>query len=255
MTRRRAVRAAVGLLAVTASLTVSNGCGSSDENQGATTTSTTLDPTSPSYRFELQSSGEPDRHDLVVPVPVGRTAEATVGLRSQGETVEVQLVATVLRSAADGGSQEIELRIVGVDADDVETIDGLGPIVGAASVLRLDQRHAVVEQVLDVPDDLGFRADAVARQALRAPFALIGPLPLEPVGVGSRWRVRSIERGQTVSDRAVTLVDVRPDGYVLMFELPEGLVEINGRPGALLPSRQTITLEDAELIVTANQSG
>lgn len=262
MTNRGPVRVGVALTIV-AVLAMSAGCTSTDQNASspsptaAPTSSVATTPTGPSaqYRLELGTNGDPDRHELVVPVPTGRTMAVTVSLGSDGETVAVDLVATLLRSDADGAGQEIELRITGVDADDPETVDGLASIVDSSSVLRRDRRLAVVEQVLDVPDGLAFRADAVARQALRAPFSLAGPLPLEAVGVGAAWEVQSVDGGETVDARDVSLLAVDGDGYRLAFALPDGEVEIIGRIGALLPDRQVITLVDAQLTVTADRLG
>lgn len=254
MTQRRATRSAGRLIVIIAATTVLIGCTASDRDDASPSPSTTVAPGSSQYRIELESVGGVDRHELVAPVPVGRTVGVEVSLRSQGEAVVVELVATVVRSAADGAGQEIELQIVAVDADDPDTVDGLEPIADARSRLRRDRRLAVVEQVLDVPEGLAFRADAVARQALRAPFSLVGPLPLEPVGAGASWQVQTIEGDETVDTRQVSLAQVDAEGFLLTFGLPEGEVEIAGRIGALLPDRQTINLLDADLTVIADRA-
>jgi hypothetical protein len=254
VTHRGSARVGIGLTVVITLITLLSGCTASDEEAVVPPSTASLAESS-GYRLELESRGAGDRHDLVVPVPTGRTVGVTVSLGAQGETVRVELVATLVRADADGVGQEIELRIVDVEADDQDTADGLASIVDASSVLRRDRHLAVVEQVLDVPADLAFRADAVARQVLRAPFALVGPLPLESVGAGAVWQVQSMEDGETVDTRQVSLVEVDSDGYAFSFELPDGEVEIVGSSGALLPDRQVITLDDADLTVTAERTG
>lgn len=206
------------------------------------------------YGFDLQWAGDDERYELISILPVGRTAVITVSLQSQGESVDVDLEATVVRAGADGVSQDIALDVTAVRSDDGATIDGLSSIVGASSVVRRDQRHAVVEQLLDVPTDLGFRADAVARQALRAPFSLAGPLPVLPIGDGATWSIESLDGPETIRVIEVAVIQVDSDAYALEFELANGSVETVGRIGAMLPDLQVITLDDAVVTVTAERS-
>jgi len=212
-------------------------------------------PTSASvrYEFELTGLGDENRHELTRPVPVGRAAAITVSLSSRGEAIEIGLEATVTDAPADGSNQIIELVVVRLDADDVETIAGLAAILDASSTLLRDERLAVVEQTLDVPAGLSFRADAVARQALRAPFALTGPLALRPVGTGAEWTVETIEDGVVAEIRRALVTKSSSEGYVISFAVPEGTVEMSGRAGELLPDEQVITLDDAVLTVTAER--
>lgn len=212
-------------------------------------------PTSGSvrYEFELTGLGDDDRHELTAPVPVGRAAAITVSLSSQGEAIEIGLEATVTEAPADGSNQIIELVVVRLDADNVETIAGLTAILDASSTLLRDERLAVVEQILDVPGGLSFRADAIARQALRAPFALTGPLALQPVGTGAEWTVETIEDGVVTEIRRVLVTRSSIEGYLISFAVPEGTVELSGRAGELLPDEQMITLDDAVLTVTAER--
>jgi hypothetical protein len=212
-------------------------------------------PAAARYEFQLTSFGADDRHELSVPVPVGRSAAISVSLSSQGEAIVVGLEAKLTDAPADGSSQIIDLVVVSVDADDDETIEGLAPMLSASSTLLRDERLAVVEQVLDVPPGLSFRAEAVARQALRAPFALIGPLALQAVGSGAEWTVETMEGGAVTDTRNVVVVSSSADGYVIRFDVPEGAVELSGRPGALLPGEQVVTLDDAVLTVTAERIG
>ncbi len=206
------------------------------------------------YSFELLDRGDVDRYELVAPVPVGRTADVTVSLASLGETIEVALEAKVVQAGADGAGQLIELVVVGVAADDASTVDGLLPIVGASSSLVRDERLSLVEQQLDVPPGLAFRADAVVRQALRAPFVLVGPLALEPIGSGASWTVQTTEDGAVIETASVEVLSSSAQGFHLRFEVPDGIVEIWGRAGALLPDEQVITLDNATLRVTADRS-
>ena len=205
------------------------------------------------YTFELVEFGDDERHTLVAPVPVGRTVDVVVSLSSLGETLDVQLEATVVQADAGGESQLIELVILGVEADDASTVDALAPIVGASSELVRDRRLSLVEQALDVPAGLAFRADTVARQALRAPFVLIGPLALEPIGAGASWTVETSDEGAALDSTTVEVVSVSADAFELRFEVPDGAVEISGRPGALLPDKQTITLDNATITVVAER--
>lgn len=211
-------------------------------------------PSASNYAFDLVDRGDVDRHELVGLVPVGRRAKIVVSLSSLGETVDVLLEATVLRAGADGEVQLVELVVVGVEADDTSTVNVLSPIVGSSSNLVRDERLAIVEQELDVPEGLAFRADAVVRQALRAPFALVGPLPLQPVGTGASWTIETTEDGAVVERTTVEVVSTSSEGFQLYFEIPDGVVEILGRAGALLPDEQIITLENATLSVTAKRS-
>lgn len=200
------------------------------------------------------SLGDGERYALVAPLPVGRRADVTVSLSSLGETIDVQLEAVVARAGADGESQLIELVVVGVEADDSATVDGLLPIVGASSTLVRDERLSIVEQQLDVPTGLAFRADAVVRQALRAPFGLVGPMALEPVGAGASWSVETSEGNATIDASTVEVVSSTADGFQLRFEVSDGLVELKGRSGMLLPDEQVITLDNATLTVVAEHS-
>lgn len=215
-------------------------------------------PTAPasasSYTIELLDPGAPDRHLLAAPLPVGRAADIVVSLGSTDETIEVSLEATLVRSDADGEGQLIELVVVGVDANDTAAADGLAPIIGASSRLVRDERLAVVEQELDVPDGLAFRADAVARQALRAPFVLAGPLVDLPVGSGASWTTQTDADGEASDATTVEVVRSTIDGYLLRFELADGSVEITGRPDELLPDEQVITLDDATIRIVAERS-
>lgn len=230
---------------------------------GCTTTDAAVDepelpvvaPVSSSdYSFELTNLGLGERHELIAPVPVGRSANVTVSLTSLDETIDVSLQATVVQAAADGQSQLIELIVVGVQADDPSTVDGLAPIVGASASLVRDSRLSIVEQQLDVPAGLAFRADAVVRQALRAPFVLVGPLALEPVGAGASWTVETSEDGAVIDSTSVEVISSSSDGFQLRFAVPDGVVEITGRAGALLPDEQLITLDNATLRVVAERS-
>lgn len=231
-------------------------CTSADESPVAASIAGDLAPASASsYTIELIDAGAEDRHVLVAPLPVGRSADIVVSLGSLGETIDVSLEATLVRSGADGEGQLIELEVVGVDAGDVATEDALFSIVGASSRLVRDERLAVVEQELDVPVDLAFRADAVARQALRAPFLLAGPIVSDAVGSGASWTVQTTEDGVGISTTIVEVARSSIDGYVLHFELPGGQVEISGRPEELLPDEQIITLPDATVRVVAERSG
>ena len=215
---------------------------------------TTAPASASNYTFGLTEIGGGERHALIAPVPVGRQADVTVSLASLGETIDVQLEATVAQAGADGESQLIELVIVGVEADDVSTVDALSPIIGASSSLVRDRRLSMVEQQLDVQAGLAFRADTVARQALRAPFVLVGPLALEPVGDGASWSVETSESEAVVISTNVEVISSSVDGFQLRFDVPEGVVEIWGRAGALLPDRQVITLDNATLTVVAERS-
>lgn len=208
----------------------------------------------PGYEYELSSVGTGERFELLMPIPVGRSVIVTVGLASGGEIIEVDLVAEVRAADAEGVGQEIDLRVVEVRSDDPQTVDGLEEILDSSSVLRRDERLAVIEQVLDIPEGLGFRADAVARQVLRAPFSLAGPLAPVPVGTDARWIVRTTDGEVVVDEREVTVVEIGDDGYVLGFVIPDGEVEIHGRFGTLLPDLQVITLADAEVTVSALRS-
>lgn len=230
---------------------------------GCTTAESTVEPanqpvvapvSASQYTFELTDIGAGERHVLVAAVPVGRTADVIVSLTSIGETIDVQLEATVVQAGADGESQLIELVVVGVDADDASTVDVLLPIVGASSSLVRDSRLSLVEQQLEVPGGLAFRADTVARQALRAPFVLVGPLPLQPVGDGAMWVVEAGEDGADLGSTTVEVVDSSVDGFQLRFDVPDGVAEIKGRAGALLPDEQIITLDNATLTVIAERS-
>lgn len=222
------------------------------DDSGASTTVTAI---SSGYRLEIESVGADERHELVSAVPVGRTARVVVSLSSQGEVIDVELEAEVIRADADGSSQDIELRVVAVRSDDPETVDGLGPIIEATSRIRRDARLAVVGQALDVPDDLGFRADAVVRQALRAPFSLAGPLPLEAVGSGASWTTVSFAPGEPDRVTNVVLETATAESYAYSFDIPQGTVAVAGRPGALLPERQDIVLDDAVVTITATPAG
>lgn len=210
-------------------------------------------PASVRYEFDLKAVGDSDRHQLVAPVPVGRSAAVSVTLSAQGEAIEVGLEAIVTEAAADGSSQVVDLVVVSLDAVDAETVEGLSPILDASSTVLRDERLAVVEQVLDVPPGLSFRAEAVVRQALRAPFALVGPMALQAVGSGAAWSVETIEDGVVVEIREVSVGSSSIDGYVITFDVPGGTVDLSGRAGALLPDEQVITLDDAVLTVTAER--
>ncbi len=212
------------------------------------------DATGVGYEFELTTPGDGARFVVVAPLPVGRSADVTVVLASDGETIAVELEAEVVAADAEQAVQEIDLRIVEVRADDPRAVDVLESIVGASSVLRRDRRQAVFEQTLDIPPGLGFRADAVARQVLRAPFSLAGPVALAPVGAGANWSVTTMDGDVAVDERDVAVEFVNDDGYTLRFSLPDGEVEIQGRTGALLPDLQVITLADAEIRVEAERS-
>lgn len=217
--------------------------------------STAVPPASAStYTLDLVDSGDQPQFPIVAPVPVGRQANITVSLMSLGEAVDVSLVATVLQAGADGGNQLIELDVAGVDADVDATVAALSSIVGASSTLVRDQRLAVVEQELDVPSGLAFRADAVVRQALRAPFSLVGPLTLEPVGPGASWTVRFDEDADATDTLVMEVVDSSADRFELRFAVADGVAEITGQPGALLPDEQLITLDNATLRVVAERA-
>lgn len=205
------------------------------------------------YVFELTNFGSGERHGLVAPVPVGRIADITVSLTSLDETVDVSLQATVVQAAADGQSQLIDLVVTGVEANDASTVDGLMPIVGASASIVRDGRLSIVEQQLNVPSGLAFRADAVVRQALRAPFVLVGPLALEPVGSGAAWTVSTMQDGAVLDTTSVEVVSSSAEGFELRFEVPDGVVEITGSAGALLPDEQLITLDNATLRVVAER--
>lgn len=240
-------------LAISLSLAISAtsvGCSSTGDGTDPTD-DVGLTVSGPGYEYELASVGQGERFELVAPIPVGRSALVTVGMASHGEAVEVDLVVEVRSADAGGVGQEIELRVVEVRSDDPHTVDSLDQILDASSIVRRDARRAVVEQVLDIPAGLGFRADAVARQVLRAPFSLVGPLALVPVGVGARWTVRDTDDGIVVDEREVTVSEIDESGHVLTFAVPDGAVEIHGRVDALLPDLQIITVSDAELTVTA----
>lgn len=207
-----------------------------------------------SYVLDLIDQGDVDRYDLVGLVPVGRRVNVVVTLTSLGESVVVLLEATVLRAGADGEVQLIELVVTGVNADDASTVDVLSPIVGSSTSLIRDERLAIVEQQLEVQEGLAFRADAVVRQALRAPFALVGPLPLEPVGTGASWTIETSEDGAVIDTTTVEVVRSSSEGFQLRFDVPDGVVEISGRAGALLPRQQIIMLDNASLTITAERS-
>lgn len=230
-----------------------SGCTTSDGVTVSPDTSAFAPASALAYSFELTDVGTGERHALIAPVPVGRSADVTVSLTSLGDTIDVQLEATVTQAGADGQSQLIELTIVGVDADDESTVDGLSPLVGASSSLVRDSRLSMVEQQLEVPSGLAFRADTVARQALRAPFVLVGPLALEPVADGASWTVEMSVDG-VVDASTVDVVSSTADGFELRLDVPDGEVEIRGRAGALLPDEQIITLGDATLTVVAERS-
>lgn len=229
------------------------GCSSGDESPAVAET-TVVPPSATVYRIELVDAGAADRHVLVAPVPVGRRAEISVQLASLGERIEVRLDASVIQSGASGGGQLIDLVVVGVDADDPDTVVGLQDIVGASSRLVRDERLAVVEQQLDVPEGLAFRPDAVVRQALRSPFALAGPMVTEAVGDGASWTIDTVEDGVVAETTVVEVISADADGYVLSLEVPGGSVMVTGQAGALLPDEQVITLDDATVTVVAERS-
>lgn len=201
------------------------------------------------YSFDLIDQGASDRHPLVALVPVGRRAQVQVTMSSVSEAIDVMLEASVVQASADGSSQLVRLEITGVDSDDASTVEALAPIIGASASLVRDRRLSVVEQTLEVPAGLAFRADTVARQALRAPFALVGPLALDVVGDGAVWTVTDAADAPTT----VEVVASSAEEFQLRFDVPGGSVELTGRSGALLPSEQIITLDNAALVVTAER--
>lgn len=229
-------------------------CTTSDGASTASDLPAIAPPSASDYTFELTNLGSGERYELIAPVPVGRTADVTVSLTSLDETVDVSLEANVVQAGADGQSQLIELIVVGIVADDASTVDGLSSIVGASASLVRDGRLSIVEQQLNVPAGLTFRADAVVRQALRAPFVLVGPLALQPVGAGATWTIETSEDGTIIDSTDVEVISNSADGFQLRFEVPDGVAEITGRPGALLPDEQLITLDNATLRVVAERT-
>lgn len=230
------------------------GCSTSEPEVDTSETIAVAPLSASAYEFELVNLGTGERHALVAPVPVGRMADVIVSLTSLDETIDVQLEATVVQAGADGQSQLIELVIVGVDAGDGSTVDALEPIIGASSELVRDDRLSIVEQQLDVPNGLGFRADTVARQALRAPFVLVGPLALQPVGNGAAWTVETVEDGSVLDSSTVEVVSSSAEGFQLRLDVPNGVAEISIRAGALLPDEQVITLDNASVTVISERS-
>ena len=195
-----------------------------------------------------------ERHPLIAPLPVGLRSEVTVSFGALGETIDVVLDVELIRSGADGGGQLIELVVISVRAGDAPTTDALLPIVGASSRLVRDERRAIVEQSLDVPAGLESRTDAIVRQALRAPFALAGPLVTDPVGAGASWQVIRGDDAE-VDITTVDVVSNTAERHVLRFAIADGDVEITGRPDEMLPDEQTISLGEAMMRVVAVPSG
>lgn len=244
---RRLLALSIALLALLGCTTASDGVAAVDPIVVA--------PASASvYSLDIIDLGEPERFPVVLPVPVGRQANITVSLTSLGDAIDVSLVATVIQAGADGRNQLVELEVVGVEAVADSTVDALVSIVGASSSLVRDERLAVVEQTLDVPTGLAFRADAVVRQALRAPFSLVGPMTLESVGPGASWTVDFDEGADAADTLLVAVVNNSSDGFDVRFEVADGVAEITGRPGTLLPDQQLITLDNAALRVVAERA-
>jgi len=93
------------------------GCTTTDDAVVDTPEQPAMPASASNYTFELVEFGDDERHTLVAPVPVGRTVDVVVSLSSLGETLDVQLEATVVQADAGGESQLIELVILGVEAD------------------------------------------------------------------------------------------------------------------------------------------
>lgn len=249
--RSAALVVAAALTAVGSAACTTDDAASTDAAPAEVTTTTAAPPASArSYEVDLIAAGSEPRFPLVAPVPVGRSVDISVVFESRGEAVTVLVEAEVVASVAGGGGKQVDLVVANVAAEDPDTVAALEPIVGASSQLVLDERRAVVEQSLSIPEGLTFRADTIVGQALRAPFALAGPLPLDPVGVDASWSVVD-----TVSETTVQLTMVDADSYRLRIESVDATVDVSSSAGRLLPERQTIELVDATLTITSERSG
>ncbi len=208
-----------------------------------------LPPDTAGYAIEVITLGSNERRELLEPTPVGQSTQLDVSFDSGGDPLVIGLRSEVLRSSADGQSQTVSIVIESIDTSDAALLAGLQPIVGASLEAERDPHRAVIDLDLVVPSNVGIRAEAVARQALQAPFLLGSPIPSQPFGVGGEWTltVRSAtgdseSRRYLIEDLSASVATI-----AVSFDGGTGLVELER--GESFPLHQRVTLDGNTVVV------
>ena len=278
--RPRPARFARSLVLAGAIGLVASGCSLFGGSDDAATTSTTARPTSTTSTTttapvprtdppELLDAGAEPRQALRVAYTEGQEATVTltsdlqVEQRSEGRTQRldsppiVQTLAYRVGTVTDDGAQlTVEITDVAVKAkgtgldDEVARLqDELDPLVGLQTTATATPLGEVRDVAFDVPDGLGAAATAQI-EALDGQIEALGPsLPVEPVGVGARWRtsVASPAGGvRTTLASTVTLTGVDADGVAYTSDLT-GTAAPQDLQLAGLPDGTTARLESSKL--------
>lgn len=223
-----------------------SGCGSADGNAGRapkpveTSAADRLGP-----KVELLDAGEAPRQTVRFTLHPGdkthrtMTMDMTMAMGIDGAPARTITVPSMSMGMAlevtDVGDETAsttfrydDVYVDGSGADAHELEKKLDPIVGLTGTFRSTGRGAVVDSDVTIPDDL----DPAMRSTLSSFDSqmenLSVPFPVESVGVGARWKVRThaeLNGIRTEATYVYRLVSRRGDRVVLDFTIEQDAPE------------------------------
>lgn len=162
------------------------------------------------------------------------------GGTAEGGTVEGGTVAAELQVVVEmaGTSQTLALVVDEVDASDSRLALLMARGKGSTATVQRDEAVAVTGTAVTItgsPDDVA--AEWIERLLL-TPAALMGPIPLEPLGEGARWTVTVQDADGDRTTRVHELMALTDDRYVIVIEGDDGAAVLEGQIGRAIPERQ-----------------
>ncbi len=181
-----------------------------------------------------------------------RLADGTI-LTGRVPNLDLDIEATV-GALTPEGAITVAYGYTGIDVDDDSAQDAasarqlrraIEPIVGLTGTLSLTPRGEVLTSDVVIPDDLDASAAQLVDQLAQQTQSFTVPFPVEPVGVGARWRATSetTVSGITVRQTATYVLEARRGNEV------ELSVTITQRA-----PRQTFTAPETDTRVTLRSS-